>query len=349
MKKILLIDDDPAFRSNIAEILSLSHYQVLLAESAKEGVEKAAQEKPDLIVCDLVLPVTDGYAVLHSLQHDPTTSGIPFIFVTGITEKEEWRKAMAMGADDYLTKPVEGVQLLKAVETCLRKEENRKKTAVAAPTSGGSGASEDDAFLEELRQRTVHTYRKKQVIYLEGQRPAFVYYVVSGKVKVYRSDPDGKDLITDIHPAGEFFGYPALLEGKNFSDNAQALEDSGIVQIPRQEFTCWMNTRPEIARRFIRLLSREAAAREARLLNLAYNSLRKRVANGLLQLASVDVAQGDRLEPLAISRENLANIVGCATESLTRTLSDFRSEKLVDIRGGRIYLLDEGKLRNLVN
>ncbi|HLI93489.1 MAG TPA: response regulator [Puia sp.] len=349
MKKILLIDNDPLFRSNIAEILSLSHYEVVLAETAKAGIETALTNRPDLIICDTALPAADGYTVLHSMQHDPHTSGIPFILLTGTTEKEDWRKAMAMGADDYLTKPVDGVELLRAVETCLRKEENRKKTAIPAATTDETVTGENEAFLEELAQRTAHPYRKKQVIYLEGQRPAFVYFVVSGKVKVYRSDPDGKDLITDIHSAGDFFGYPALLEGKNFSDNAQALEDSGIVQIPRQEFTCWMSSRPEIARRFIHLLSREAAAREARFLNLAYNSLRKRVANGLLQLASVDVQQRGHKEALAISRENLANIVGCATESLTRTLSDFRSEKLVDIRNGRIYLLDESKLRNLIN
>src|SRR6185312_6428341 len=350
MKKMLLIDDDTAFRSNVAELLGLSHYEVLLAENAKEGVEKATNDRPDLIICDIILPSADGYTVLHSLQHDHLTSGIPFIFVTGITEKEEWRKAMAMGADDYLTKPIDGVELLKAIESCFKKEENRKKppaTTVAVEVDEGSGTQ---AFLTEVAQRTVFNYRKKQVVYLEGQRPAFVYFVVSGKVKTYRSDPDGKDLITKVHPSGDFFGYPALLEGRNFSDSAQAIEDTSLVQIPRQEIMYWMNSKPAIARLFIQLLSKDAADRGARLLNLAYNSLRKRVANGLLQLAGADrPGAASRHEELAISRENLANIVGCATESLTRTLSDFKTEKLIDIRSGKISLLDEPRLRNLVN
>src|SRR5579872_835268 len=126
MKKILFIDDDPEFRENMAEILRLSHYDVDLAGNAKEGVEKAIGGHPDLILCDIILPTADGYAILHSLQHDPATAGIPFIFITGRTEKNDWRRAMAMGADDYLMKPIEGVEVLRAVESCLRKKEKRE-------------------------------------------------------------------------------------------------------------------------------------------------------------------------------------------------------------------------------
>ncbi|HTR31526.1 MAG TPA: response regulator [Puia sp.] len=349
MKKILFIDDDPEFRDNMAEILRLSHYDVDLAANAKEGVEKAFRGSPDLILCDIIMPAVDGYAVLHSLQHDPATAGIPFIFITGRTEKDDWRRAMAMGADDYLMKPVDGVELLKAVESCIRKKEKREK-GIAAAASAEEPIENDDASLHaELAQRTIHTYKKKQVLYLEGQRPACIYYILSGKVKTYRSDTDGKELIMHLYQPGEFFGYPAVLDGRNFSDNAQALEDVSLVQIPRQEFLCWMESKPAIARRFIRLISKEAAEKEAGLLNLAYNSLRKRVANGLIQLEILSRPPLQAEGAVAISRENLANIVGCATESLTRTLSDFKSEKLIDIRSGKIFILNAEKLKNLIN
>ncbi|HUB60898.1 MAG TPA: response regulator [Puia sp.] len=349
MKKILFIDDDPEFRDNMAEILRLSHYDVDLAGNAKEGVEKAIRGHPDLILCDIILPTADGYAILHSLQHDPATAGIPFIFITGRTEKDDWRRAMAMGADDYLMKPIEGVEMLRAVESCLRKKEKREKGVPVEASAEEPIESDDDSFLAELAQRTNQTYRKKQVLYLEGQRPACIYYILSGKVKIYRSDADGKELIMGLYQAGDFFGYPAVLDGRNFSDNAQALEDVRLVQIPRQEFLWWMESKPAIARRFIRLISKEATVKDAGLLNLAYNSLRKRVANGLIRLESLGHPDEQAEGAVAISRENLANIVGCATESLTRTLSDFKSEKLIDIRSGKIYILNGEKLKNLVN
>jgi CRP-like cAMP-binding protein len=84
-------------------------------------------------------------------------------------------------------------------------------------------------------------------------------------------------------------------------------------------------------------------------LNLAYNSLRKRVANGLLQLIVKYRKTGEEEGAIGISRDNLAHVIGSATESLTRTLSDFRDEKLIDIRHGKIYLLNEEKLKQLVN
>lgn len=295
------------------------------------------------------MPSADGYAVLHSLQHDPVTAGIPFIFVTGKTEKEDWRRAMAMGADDYLMKPLEGIELLTAVESCLRKKETRGKKVPAGAGADDPVEGEDDSMLAELAQRTIHTYKKKHVLYLEGQRPTYIYYILSGKVKIYRSDAEGKELIMGLYQAGDFFGYKAVLDSRNFSDNAQVLEDAGLVQIPRQEFLCWMESKPAIARRFIRLLSKEAADKDAGLLNLAYNSLRKRVANGLIELESHGRPNEGTEGAVAISRENLANIVGCATESLTRTLSDFKSEKLIDIRSGKIYILNEEKLKNLIN
>jgi CRP-like cAMP-binding protein len=349
MKKILFIDDDPEFRENMAEILRLSHYDVDLAANAKEGVEKAIQGRPDLILCDIVLPMADGYAILHSLQHDPATAGIPFIFITGRTEKDDWRRAMAMGADDYLMKPIEGVELLRAVESGLRKKEKREKGVPAGASGEELTERDNESLLAELAQRTTVSYKKKQVLYLEGQRPACIYYILSGKVKIYRSDADGKELIMGLYQRGDFFGYPAVLDGRNFSDNARALEDVRLVQIPRQEFLCWMESRPAITRRFIRLISKEAAEKDAGLLNLAYNSLRKRVANGLIQLEGLGRPDEQAEGAVAISRENLANIVGCATESLTRTLSDFKSEKLIDIRGGKIYILNGEKLKNLVN
>src|SRR6478735_2186389 len=127
MKKILLIEDNQAVRENTSEILQLANYTVITAENGKVGVELANREKPDLVICDIMMPELDGYGVLHILSKKPETATIPFIFLSAKTEKADLRKGMNMGADDYVTKPFDDTELLNAIETRLRKSELAKK------------------------------------------------------------------------------------------------------------------------------------------------------------------------------------------------------------------------------
>src|SRR5688572_5046674 len=126
-KKILLIEDNKDMRENTAEILGLSQYKVFTAKNGKEGVELAQKEKPDLIICDIMMPVLDGYGVLHLLSKNPETAGIPFIFLTAKAERSDMRKGMEMGADDYVTKPFDDIELMNAIESRLKKAELVKK------------------------------------------------------------------------------------------------------------------------------------------------------------------------------------------------------------------------------
>ena len=125
-KKILLIEDNKEVRENIAEILELSKYQVFTAQNGKEGVELARKNKPDLIICDIMMPVLDGYGVLHLLSKNTDTASIPFIFLTAKADKNDFRKGMGMGADDYITKPFDDTDLLNAIESRLKKSETLK-------------------------------------------------------------------------------------------------------------------------------------------------------------------------------------------------------------------------------
>src|SRR6185503_9985724 len=127
MKKILLIEDNKEMRENTAEILELANYSVVTAPNGKAGVELANKEQPDLILCDIMMPELDGYGVLYLLSKKADTAGIPFIFLTAKTEKTDIRKGMSMGADDYLTKPFEEMELLNAIEVRLKKSESFKK------------------------------------------------------------------------------------------------------------------------------------------------------------------------------------------------------------------------------
>jgi DNA-binding NarL/FixJ family response regulator len=121
MKKILVIEDEPEMRRNIATLLRYKDYEPIAAENGRVGVEIARREKPDLILCDVMMPELDGYGVLRALQSDAKTAAIPFIFLTAKGEKEDLRSGMNLGADDYLTKPVANNDLVRAIEARLNR------------------------------------------------------------------------------------------------------------------------------------------------------------------------------------------------------------------------------------
>jgi len=127
MKKILVIEDEPEMRRNLATILRLERYQPVAAENGRLGVELAAKEQPDLILCDVMMPELDGYGVLQALRQDPHLALIPFIFLTAKGEKQDLRSGMNLGADDYLTKPVAKADLLRAIAARLRRSEEQAK------------------------------------------------------------------------------------------------------------------------------------------------------------------------------------------------------------------------------
>jgi DNA-binding response OmpR family regulator len=120
MKTILLIEDQPDMRENIATILEMEEYAVLTANDGEEGIELARDEKPDLILCDVMMPKMDGYDVLHALRSDTSIRGTPFVFLTAKGEKRDQRAGMNLGADDYLTKPGHGGRLARHGERTPR-------------------------------------------------------------------------------------------------------------------------------------------------------------------------------------------------------------------------------------
>jgi CheY-like chemotaxis protein len=352
MKKILLIEDNDDIRNNTAEILELSNYNVLTAENGKVGVEKAIEHTPDLIICDIMMPVLDGYGVLHAVHKNDAIKNTPFIFLTAKTERTDFRKGMELGADDYITKPFDATELLNAVDGRLKKIELLKKELAPgidgfthlAQVVGGKNA------LKELAEnRSINKYKKKQVIYSEGNHPNRLYYVLKGKIKTFKTNNDGKDLITELYSEGDFLGYIAMLEETVYKDTAEAMEESELAVIPKEEFDSLLNSNTEVTKKIIQLLAKNITAKENQLLGLAYNSLRRKVADALMLLQQKYNVEKNEKFVIDISRDSLATIAGTATESLIRTLSDFKSEKLIEIENGTIKILNEKKLASLVN
>jgi len=350
MKKILLIEDNDEIRENTAEILELSNYKVITAENGKRGVELAIGNKPDLIVCDIMMPVLDGYGVLMTLQKNTDTQNIPFIFLTAKAERNDFRKGMELGADDYITKPFEGSELLNAIESRLKKTDLLKQEL----QTGVEGvdqllfASGRETLKSLTEGRNIIKYKKKQQVYSEGNRPTRLFYVQKGKIKTFKTNEYGKELIIGLYNEGDFLGYTALLEATAYHETAEALEDSELAIIPREDFEQLVYSNKEIAQKFIKLLVKNVSEKENQLLGIAYNSLRKKVAEALVTLKTKFKGSNENFS-IDISRENLASIAGTATESLIRTLTDFRSEKIIDIVDGNIKILNEKKLENLMN
>jgi len=350
MRSILVIDDNKDIRENTAEILELAGYKTFSSENGKKGVEIALKEKPDLIVCDIMMPELDGYGVLHLLRKNPETQNIPFIFLTAKTERSDFRKGMEMGADDYVTKPFEGIELLNAIEIRLKKADvlKQKYTLSEQGINQFLKDAKDAGMINQLSQQyNIERYFKKQTLYEEGKRPRFLYYLVKGKVKALKAHEEGKDYITDIFSDGDFMGYPALIEDKNYDDTAVILEDAEIMQIPKEDFLQMIYGDMSVAAKFIHIITQNVKEKEDRLLSLAYSSLRKRIAKALVELNRKYNEPGGN-KPIEISREDIAHYVGTATESLIRTLSDFKAEKLIEITEGKIRVTDAEKLANLL-
>jgi CRP-like cAMP-binding protein/CheY-like chemotaxis protein len=351
MKKILLIEDNLEIRENIAEILSLANYEVAQAENGKVGVEMAKAQKPDLIICDIMMPQLDGYGVLHLLSKNPDTAGIPFIFLTAKSEKEDFRKGMNLGADDYLIKPFDDLELLDAIEMRMKKNEILK-------SDFNKSAEGFKSFLQEAKglenldnliskdQKTI-VLKKKQYLFSEGSYPNALYFLNKGRIKTSKANEEGREYITNLYKAGDFLGYIDLLEEQRYRESAVALEESEVTIVPREDFFTLIHNNRDVANKFIKILSDNLVEKEERLLKLAYNSVRKRVAEALLFVENQYNKDEKKDAKLSISREDLANIVGASSETVIRTLADLKDEKLIDISGGKITIINRDKLARL--
>jgi CRP-like cAMP-binding protein/ActR/RegA family two-component response regulator len=348
-KKIALIEDNHEMRENIQEILELANYTVFAAENGKKGVELIKSEKPDLILCDIMMPELDGYGVLYMVSKNPETASIPFIFLTAKSEKDDFRKGMNMGADDYLTKPFEDTELLDAIEKRLKRIEQFSADFVATPKGLNdffdslSGTDSLDKLTQEKRSKK---FNKKDTVFFEEDYPNFLYFVNSGKIKTSKMNKDGKDFITGLYSDGDFFGYMEMIKDSNYTETASALENSELTLIPREDFLKLLYSSKEVSTKFIKMLAGSMAEKQAELLNLAYDTVRKRVADSLLKLSEKYNTTNEPNFSMSISRDDLAAIVGTATESVIRTLSEFKADGYINIKGSNITILAPDKLKN---
>lgn len=344
---VLLIEDNDEIRESTAEILELSDYTVYAAENGKVGVEYAFKYLPDIILCDIMMPELDGYGVLYLLSKNEKTKNIPFIFLTAKIERSDIRKAMEMGADDYLTKPFDDIELLNAIEIRLKK--NLEKGSPHPQDFEMLADNDEETLLETLLEKSrTRKLKKKQTIYHQGDDPHFLMYVIKGKVRGFLYHDDGRELVTEIYREGDFFGYEPLLIRQPYSHSSETLEDSVIAQISKDDFKELLHRKPSIASKFLKILSGELVHKDQQLLGLAYDSVRKKVANALVSVAESTISDPDEDHCLIrISRDNLSALAGTANETISRMLSDFIDESLISKEGNAIRIHSIKELKNI--
>jgi len=349
MTKVLIVEDNIDIRENVVEILNLSGYTVFEADNGKKGIELATENKPDIILCDIMMPGMDGYGVFETLHSNEETKAIPFIFITAKSERIDIRKGMEMGADDYLTKPFDDTELINAIESRLKKKQIQQDFYSKSFENIKELILKEDGLgvlKQALDERKVRSYKKRQVVYDEGDGVKGIWLLLSGKVKTTKMTEDGRELLTGIFESDDFLATNALFSEGVYLDSAVAIEDSHLVLFPNSQFEEFISLFPDVAEKFIRILSNQVREKEEHLMQLAYNSVRKRVAEGLLKFYR---QHGNGDNSVTVSRNNLAAMTGTAQETVSRTLTDFSEEGLIEKQGGTIIILNEQKLERLKN
>lgn len=349
MSKVLVIEDNNEIRENVVEILELTGYEVMVANNGKLGVEMAIAGLPDIILCDIMMPELDGYGVLYLLNKNPETSNIPFIFITAKSERLDLRKGMEMGADDYLTKPFGRLELLNAIETRLRKKESQQHFYSKSLDQLDHLIAKNDGLTELkkiIAERKSRLFKKNQVVHYEGDSATGVYLVLSGKIKTIKMAEDGRELMTGIYLAEDFLGINIILSNKPHDDTATAIEDSYLCFFPKMQFDELLQLYPDVAAKFLRILSNEIRNKDAYLLQLAYHSVRKRIAEAILRLLK---KENEETGSISISRDDLAALSGTASETVSRTLTEFKNEGLIEKKGSVLKILNHDKISKMKN
>ena len=209
--------------------------------------------------------------------------------------------------------------------------------------SENNGLTELKKIIPELKTRL---FKKGQIIHYEGDHATGIYLVISGKIKTIKMTEDGRELMTGIYQAEDFLGINIILSNNTHNDTATALEDSYLCFFPKTQFDEMLRLYPDVAGKFIEILSNEIRKKDGDLLQLAYQSVRKRIAEAILRLYK---QHEDGIDTLSISRDDLAALSGTAAETVSRTLTEFKNEGLIEKKGSALKILNLDKMSKMRN
>jgi len=345
--KILIVEDNNDVRENLSELLTLSGYDTIVATNGKEGVEAAQSQLPDLILCDIMMPEMDGYTVLRILSKSEPTASIPFLFLSAKTELTDVRRGMTLGADDYITKPFDDVELLDTIEFRLKK--HKSHTAPPAPGQTMVNLPTGEQVLHtlpaSLTDGETRFIRKKDLLYAEGQTCRFVFVIKSGKAIATKIDNYAKEAVTRLYQYPMIVGVASAFAGSKYQETVKAFEDLEVIPIKKEDFNSFVLHHPSAAYFFLQELANHQVQADEKLLLQAFGSVRMKLAATLVDLYSFYQENGTAVIPVA--REELASMAGTAKETIIRCLSEFKEEGLVSIQGSDIIIPSIQKLAEM--
>lgn len=349
MTKILIIEDNNDIRENVVEILELTGYEVESAENGKKGVDVALKFHPDVVLCDIMMPEMDGYDVLQALNTHPETQATPFIFLTAKAERTDVRRGMELGADDYLTKPFDDAELLRAIESRLKRKTIQQLYYGKSAQQLNDLISKKDGLAELktlMQERNTRKFKKSQHIHYEGDRVTGIYFIISGKVKTVKMTEDGRELITGMYKTDDYLDLNIIFSADVYTDTAIALEETELSFLPIDQLDKLLYLHPDIGTRFIKLLANDIRDKEDRLIQIAYSSVRKRIAEVLIKLINNHSKDNKSIK---IGRDDLAALSGTSPETVSRTLTDFKDEGLIDKQASTVTVINLEKLNKMKN
>ena len=204
--------------------------------------------------------------------------------------------------------------------------------------------------MEEIKATKIcSTYKKGEIIFKEGSFASGVYCINSGKIKVSMLGDEGREQIVRLAKAGDIIGYKALLSSVRYSASAVAIDDSNVCFIPREAFIHTLKKDALLSFEMMRLLSDELRNAEGKITHLAQKPVRERMAETILFLKETYGIDEEENINVALSREEIANIVGTATETTIRLLSEFNKDKLIELSGKKIKIINTEKLSRVAN
>ncbi|TDQ76385.1 response regulator [Sphingobacterium yanglingense] len=337
MKNILIIENDPDLLGKYSDILRNSGYEVTAALNSKLGINLAISKLPSLILCNTVLSDIDGFGVLSVLSRNPSTTKIPFVFLNALSTPDIVKKGIACGADDFVTKPFQGGQLVRSVEARINKNKNQTSLPISEVDNihphNGKGL---EKLIDLISQCKIRHIKKKQMLYYESDHSQWLYLLIEGCIKTLKLTDDGRQMITGLYKPKSFIGLDTLLLDDPWLESAEATQNSSLYFISKSAIIDLLNEHVELNQHFIKILSANLHEKEDQLIELAYESVRKRLAQVLVRL-NKDAVPIDQLD---ICRDELAGLAGIAIETVSRILTDFKERGLIERNGSQIQIID---------
>ncbi|AVR45102.1 transcriptional regulator [Christiangramia fulva] len=346
MAKILLIEDDICLQQNIQEILEFAGHKVRAAADGEKGLRLAFEDPPELVLCDIILPSTDGYQILKKLSANSQTKRIPFIFLTAKSGIDDIRKGMNLGADDYIVKPFEEKQLLETIKTRLKKFRILKGPDRTYDFEGRIKIESVEAFRNYfLENGEKLKLGKNKLLFNENQPANYVFLLRSGIIKTRSTDEYGKEIITNIYHKNNFLGFYSFNRNIHYPEQAKVIEPAKLLRLPVSQVQAIFKDNPQLTMEWAEYISRDMIELKEHLLQTAYASVHKKTVNTILELS--EKFDLDKNEFSRISRGDLAHVAGISKESFIRSLSVLKQDGLIKINGKNIEIIDMEGLKRI--